>query len=59
MKTLFKIKQNIKMTKNRDVDINPCLSRNEPMLEVTDFNRACHVYILNFYIKIVILIDSN
>ena len=41
---LFKIKQNFKMAKNRDVDINPRLSRNEPLLQVTDFDRECHIF---------------
>ena len=31
--------------KNRDVDINPCLSRNEPSLHVTEFDRAGHNYV--------------
>ena len=37
----------MKMTKNRDVDINPRLSRNELLLRVTDFNRACHICIFD------------
>ena len=35
---------NIKMTKNRDADINQCLSGNEPLLYVTDSNRERLVY---------------
>ena len=34
---LFKDNQNVKMTY-----INPCLSRNKPLLHVTDFDDACH-----------------
>ena len=33
-----------KMTKNRDVDRNPRLSRNELLLQVTDVGRACHIF---------------
>ena len=40
---LFKIKQNPQMTKTWGVDINPYLSKNEPLRHVTDFDRACHV----------------
>ena len=32
------------MTQNRDFDINPCLSRNEPLYRMTDFDRACHTF---------------
>ena len=31
------------MTKTQDVDINQRLSRNEPLLHVTDFDKACHI----------------
>ena len=30
-------------SKNRDVDMNPNLSRNEPLLQLSDFDRACHI----------------
>lgn len=30
-------------SKNRDVSINPRLSRNKLLLQATDFNRACHI----------------
>ena len=40
---MFKIKQNIKNDQNQDVDIqSQGLSRNEPLLHVTDIDRACH-----------------
>ena len=34
-------------TMRKDVDINPRLSRNEPLLQVTDFDRAEHIYVVN------------
>ena len=39
--------QYFKMTKNQDVDMNPRLSRNEALLHVTDFDKACHSYSSN------------
>ena len=38
MTALLQIIQNIKMTKNQDVDTNPHLSGNKPLLQVTDFD---------------------
>ena len=39
----LKIKENIKITEDGDVVINPHLSRKEPSLQVTDFDKACHI----------------
>ena len=40
----FKSNKNTKKTKDQDVDMNPSLSRNDPLLQVTDFGRARHIY---------------
>ena len=37
------------MTKNQDVDINLCLSRYEPLLQVTEFDRAGHIFPTDMY----------
>ena len=48
------------MPENQNVDIN--LSRNELLLQVTDFNRACHICVLLktlFNYRYIVLIDSG
>ena len=54
-KTVY-LKSDKSMTKNVDIDTNPCLSRNELLLQVTDFNWVCiyiHKYIYTVYIYFI------